>query len=138
MLDEISSTGDLIAGGRIARLADAAQENTDAQMDELDQSRRSSSPTATRCERRGTVRTSSSPRPTGTRRNSTDALAVVAGDLQVAEQQQALDRYLKAVAAQQAAPQPPPRQPPLPRRPPPPPPKEQKPPADPALAARSR
>ena len=39
VLGEIGSTGDLIAGARIARLADAAQESTDAQMDELDQNR---------------------------------------------------------------------------------------------------
>jgi peptidoglycan LD-endopeptidase LytH len=36
VLDEVSSSGDFLEGGRIARLADAAQQDTDAQMDEID------------------------------------------------------------------------------------------------------
>ena len=40
VLDEVSSTGDVLAGGRVARLAEAAQARTEAQKDELDASKR--------------------------------------------------------------------------------------------------
>jgi murein DD-endopeptidase MepM/ murein hydrolase activator NlpD len=103
VLDELSSTGDLLAGGRIARLADAAQERTDAQMDELDQ-HRAQLEQDRKTMREARERQEMLVAEANKRAQDLDAaLAVVAGELQVAEQQQALDRYLKALAAQRAA-----------------------------------
>jgi murein DD-endopeptidase MepM/ murein hydrolase activator NlpD len=103
VLSEISASGDLLAGGRIARLADAAQENTDAQMDELDESRAQlEQDKATMVENRRRQEELIAE----ANKHAQDlqaALAVVQGELQVAQQEQSLDRYKKALAAQAAA-----------------------------------
>jgi peptidoglycan LD-endopeptidase LytH len=136
VLDEVTSTGDLLAGGRIARLADAAQQSTNAQMQELDHSKKQletdrNTMRAARAHQQDLVA------ETNKKAQVLEAaLSITAGQLQVAEAQQSLERYLAALAAQHAAAEAAAAAAAAAGAPPPPPPVEQKPPADPALAAR--
>jgi murein DD-endopeptidase MepM/ murein hydrolase activator NlpD len=136
VLDEVASTGDFLAGGRIARLADAAQQRTDAQMQELDHSKKQlehdrNTMRAARARQQDLVA------ETNKKAQVLDAaLSITAGQLQVAEAQQSLERYLNAMAAQQAAAAAAAAAAATAGAPPPPPPQRQKPPADPALAAK--
>jgi murein DD-endopeptidase MepM/ murein hydrolase activator NlpD len=103
MLSEMSSTGDLMEGGRIARLADAAQQSTDAQADRLEDSRAQLA-TDRDSLRDAKTRQQQLIAEANERAQALQAaLAFAAGDLQVAEQQRSLQKYLAAVAAQQAA-----------------------------------
>jgi murein DD-endopeptidase MepM/ murein hydrolase activator NlpD len=103
LIDEVSSTGDLLAGGRIARLADAANKSTDAQMDELDASKkqierdRDALETAKTAQERLVAETDQKAQAL------TAALAASSTDLQVAQAQQSYARYMAALAAQAAA-----------------------------------
>ena len=125
MIDEVSSTGDLLAGGRIARLADAANKSTDDQMRELDASKQQIERDRDALE---TAKTAQEQLVADTNQKAqalNEALAASASDLQVAQAQQSFARYMAALAAQAAAAAAAASAP-----------DAQKPPADPALAAR--
>ena len=125
LIDEVSSTGDLLAGGRIARLADAANKSTDDQMRELDASKKQIERDRDALEAAKTAQEQLVADTNQKAQALNEALAASASDLQVAQAQQSFARYMAALAAQAAAAAAAASAP-----------DAQKPPADPALAAR--
>jgi murein DD-endopeptidase MepM/ murein hydrolase activator NlpD len=103
LLDEVSSTGDFLAGGRIARLADAAQQDSDAQMDELDATKKQLESDRAAMRDAKTRQEDLVQSASKLALNLQDALQAAAGDLQAAEARDSLARYNSAMAAQQAA-----------------------------------
>ena len=135
VIDELSQSGDLVAGGRIVHLAEAAQADIDAQADELDAKRTQlETDKAALAEARASQQALTDLANMHAQKLS-EALAEATASLQVTEQEVAMRRYLQAVAAQRAAAEEAARRANEAGTPPPPPPQEQTPPADPALAA---
>ena len=135
VIDELSQSGDFVAGGRIVHLAEAAQADIDAQVDELDAKRKQlETDKAALADARGEQQGMSDLANLHAQELS-EALAEATANLQVTEQEVALRRYFQAVAAQRAAAEEAARRANEAGTPPPPPPQEQAAPADPALAA---
>ena len=103
LIDEVSSTGDLLAGGRIAGLADAANKSTDDQMRELDASKKQIEHDRDAVEAAKTAEEQLVADTNQKAQALNEALAASASDLQVAQAQQSFARYMAALAAQAAA-----------------------------------
>ena len=124
VLDEVSSTGDVLAGGRVARLAEAAQARTEAQKDELDASKRQIERDRDDLREARTQLGALADEANRRAQALSEAVERATADLQVAQARQSLARYLAAMEAQRQAAVAAAEEP-----------QTQKPPADPALAA---
>jgi len=136
VVGEVVSTGDLIEGGRIAKLAEAAQRDVDDAADELAAReaalRRDRDELAAARERQEALVAEADRRA----KELQEALARATEELRTVEQEESLRRYFAMVAAQQAAARAAEDAAKERTAPPPPPPRQQKPPAAPDLAAK--
>ena len=103
LIDELSQSGDFVAGGRIVHLAAAAQADIDAQADELDAKRKQLEADKTALADARAAQQGLTDLANLHAQKLSEALAEATASLQVTEQEVALRRYLQAVAAQRAA-----------------------------------
>jgi murein DD-endopeptidase MepM/ murein hydrolase activator NlpD len=103
VISEVSSTGDFLAGGRTARLADAAQQSTDAQVDELKHTRQQL--VADRADLKASQAQQEQLAADANNRaqSLTTLLTLATADLQVAESKQSYAKYVAAMENQRAA-----------------------------------
>jgi murein DD-endopeptidase MepM/ murein hydrolase activator NlpD len=103
VISQVSSTGDFLAGGRTARLADAAQESTDAHVDELKRSRRQLIDDRAALKAAQAQQEQLAAEATKRAQELTTLLSFATADLQVAEAKQSYAKYVAAMENQRAA-----------------------------------